>query len=195
PDCDFSPETEDGSQAYAALTAEALGADWVAICYSGRGVWQNYDRSRAGTLPELFDRITPRHAAGSWDPARDSADAVVVFLGTNDFAHENPPEGDFVSALVGFLAQLREAYPEAPIVCLTGSMLGNGSARQPLATHQRYLAKAINQRFRGGDQAVFRLDLEEQGAHGYGCDWHPSLVQHQRHARELTEFFREELGW
>ena len=194
-DCPFSPATEDGSQAYAGLAAEALGASWVAICYSGRGVWQNYDRSREGTLPSLHDRITPAHPAGSWDPARDQADAVVVFLGTNDFAHENPPEADFVAAYAGFLAQLRAAYPAVPIVCLTGSMLDNTARRRPLATHQRYLEAVLAQRQAAGDRAVYRLDLSLQGALGYGCDWHPSLAQHQVHAAELVQFFREKWGW
>ncbi|GAB4420734.1 MAG: SGNH/GDSL hydrolase family protein [Bacteroidia bacterium] len=194
PDCDFSPETEDGYHSYAAIAARTLQAAYVAVAYSGRGGYQNYSRTRTGTLPQLYDKVVPGEDL-AWDMQRTQPAAILINLGTNDFAHANPDSAAFVGAYLDFVGRLRQHYPDVPIVCLTGSMMQNQGVRQPLATLQRYLAAVQTARRDGGDAQLYRFDLSPQGSLGYGCDWHPSLEQHAHNAAELVAFLRDELGW
>lgn len=193
-DCHFSPETENGYLAYGALTARSLEAEYRAVCYSGRGIYQNYDRSRSGTMRELFQLYYPQDRL-RWDFRTPAPDLVLINLGTNDFAHENPSETAFVAAYTGLLSDIRSRYPEARIICLTGSMLTDNEARKPLSTLKRYLGKAIAARNAAGDSQISRFDLSPQGALGYGCDWHPNLAQHELNAGELTVYIRMSMGW
>jgi hypothetical protein len=47
-----------------------------------------------------------------------------------------------------------------------------------------------------GDLEVYRFDMTPQtGELGYGASWHPSLLQQQRMADELTPFLRKLMSW
>jgi hypothetical protein len=188
--CDFDPVQENGYQTYAARAARALRADFQAVCYSGRGVWRNYGDSPEPLMGQLFRQAHPWEGS----PARTFSrppDALMVNLGTNDFAQGIPPEAEFVEAYAALLADIRQAYPAARIVCLTGSMMQGPS----LATLKRFLDEAVERRRAAGDSALYRFDLSPQGELGYGCDAHPSLAQHARNAEELSAFLRTLLGW
>lgn len=193
--CPFRPEQENGWLSYAALTARALEAQFQAVCYSGRGVVQNYSRSRTGTMPQLYERILPDAEESRWDPARYIPDAVVINLGTNDFAHENPDSTEFADAYAILLRTLRMRYPEARIVCLTGPMLTDESPRRPLSTLKSWLDAVAALRHAEGDPLVLRFDLSPQTPERMGCDGHPNVDQHERNAQELTAFLRQHLGW
>ena len=190
-DCPFTPATENAWMSYASITARKLNAEHSMICYSGRGVVQNYDKSREGTLPQIWRRNYPQSEREidqpSWIP-----DLVVINLGTNDFAHENPDKEDFVSTYTAFIKDIRQTYPSCKILCLTGSMMTDGHARKPLSTLKGYLQKAITQ---SGLDEVYRFDLTTQGPLGFGCDWHPNVAQHELNAEELADYIGDMMGW
>ncbi len=187
-DCNFTPATENAWKSYAALTARALKADFRTISFSGRGVFQNYSKTRTGTIPQLYDRYFPGHEGPAWDFAQIPADWVVVNLGTNDFAHGPPDISAFQTTYLDFVRKLRTAYPNANILLLTGPMM-SGPPLAQLRDHLNTLQKSLQ------DNKLFRLDLSTQGALGYGCDWHPNLAQHQVNAKELTAFIRAHSDW
>ena len=190
-DCPFTPATENAWMSYASITARKLNAVHTMICYSGRGVIQNYDKSREGTLPHIWKRNYPQsekqNESEAWHPK-----LVVINLGTNDFAHENPAEDDFLSTYAAFLQDIRQTYPACKILCLTGPMMSDDNARKPLSTLKDYLAKAITQ---SGLKEVYRFDLTTQGPLGYGCDWHPNVAQHELNAEELARYIGDMMGW
>ena len=190
-DCPFTPATENAWMSYASITARKLDAEHSMISYSGRGVVQNYDKSREGTLPQIWKRNYPQsektYKSNTWQP-----DLVIINLGTNDFAHENPVEDDFVGTYTSFLQEIRRAYPACKILCLTGPMMTDGNARKPLSTLKAYLTKAIEQ---SGLEEVYRFDLTTQGPLGYGCDWHPNVAQHVLNAEELAGYIGDMMGW
>ncbi len=95
-ECPFTPETENGAMSYAAITAQNVAAEYVTTCYSGRGVIQNYDKSKQGAMPELYDLVYPQNISLKWNFEKWTADAVFINLGTNDFAHEIPDSTTFV---------------------------------------------------------------------------------------------------
>lgn len=190
-DCKFSCATENAWEAFPAITARNLQAEFSSVCYSGRGVIQNYNRSRTGTMPQLYDRIYPQ-SEQSWEYETSTPpDVVVLNLGTNDFAHENPDREKFTGVYRGFLETIKGNYPDAVIICLTGPMMTNSGERRQLATLKSYLDEAIE----GMGNSVVRFDLTTQGPLGYGCDWHPNIAQNHLNADELSGFIKEKMGW
>jgi lysophospholipase L1-like esterase len=186
--CDFSPATENAWETYAAYVARDLQAELRTICYSGKGVWQNYSQSREGTLPQIYDRYWPDSEASDWDFARWQADAVVINLGTNDFARGIPDSLAFTKAYLGFVKELRNHYPESHIFLLSGPML-TGQRLQKLQSYLKGIASALD------DTKVYRFALSTQGPHDYGCDWHPSLAQHYHNGVELSAYISEQMIW
>ncbi|MEZ4766461.1 MAG: GDSL-type esterase/lipase family protein [Calditrichia bacterium] len=59
------------------------------FAFPGRGVHRNYDGSRTGLLPELFEQIYPQ-SPKKWNFSQWQPDVAVINLGTNDFASGIP---------------------------------------------------------------------------------------------------------
>ncbi len=178
-DCHFSPDTENAWSTYSHLTARNLEAQYVSVCYSGKGVYQNYGQSRNQLMPELWRRYSPiieKAWEFVWIP-----DLVVINLGTNDFAQGVPPKTDFVLAYQDFIKDIIQEYPQAKIVCLTGSMM-TGRNLEILKSYLTEIVGAFP------EEKMYRFDLSPQGDLGMGCDWHPNLAQHKKNAQELSEF-------
>ncbi|HEY3356589.1 MAG TPA: SGNH/GDSL hydrolase family protein [Polyangia bacterium] len=186
--CPFSADTEDFTRTYAALTARALGAEPVAVAWSGRGVCRNYGDEPGDPMPALYERTLPARAESRWDFTRFTPDAVVLNLGTNDFSvGRAPPAAAFVAAYGGLVRRIRAAYDRAPVVCTLGPMLSPGE----LATARAHVAAAVD-----GLADVHLLEHPPQDpADGFGCDGHPSVTTHRRMAARLTALLRTALGW
>lgn len=183
-DCHFSADTENAWLTYSHLTAQNLEAQYVSVCYSGKGVYQNYGKTKNQLMPELWRTYSPiieEEWHFDWIP-----DLVVINLGTNDFAHEIPAKSEFILAYRNFLEDIIEHYPQAKIVCLTGSMM-NGQKLQVLKS---YLSEIVSS---FPEESIFRFDLSPQGDLGMGCDWHPNLAQHTKNAEELSQFLSQNI--
>lgn len=180
--CSFTPGTENALVSFAALTAAELGHDWQAIAYSGKGMYQNYDRTQTGTMPELWLKSWGSTDAPAWnfkDPLAPAA--IFINLGTNDFAHGVPDRKAFIAATRGLLSSIRQHYPTQPVVLLTGSMMTG----KPLRTLRSYLNEVRQTAAAEGDPAIYRYDLTAQGPLGMGCDYHPNVAQQQLNGKEL----------
>lgn len=179
-DCRFSPRTENHLRSYAALAAEAVGAELSAVAWSGKGVVHNYGGDPVEPMPAIYERAVPTEADAR-APAIESADVVLVNLGTNDFSTDADPSAErFVLGYVGLLADVRARHPDAPILCTVAPML----SRSETATVESYLDQAIALRWAAGDRDVQRIDLWEE-PRGWGCDSHPSIATHEAMASRL----------
>ncbi len=178
PDCGFSFATERATEAYGAIAARALGADVTTMCWSGRGVYRNYDEPDAPTMPEL------------WSPARPAPDAVVVSLGTNDVLAKRAPfdAAELERAYVAFLGRIRDAYA-SPWIVVTVSPMLEGEQRRIFAES---LARVVARRRSDGDARIDVLAFEEQG-NRLGCDYHPSAAMQKVMARQLEGALRPRL--
>lgn len=186
----FSYDTENHCKTYAYLTARALDADVNVVARSGIGIYRNYNGPREGdtwgTMPMEYDHTLLYDTVHPWDHSRFQPDVVCINLGTNDTSTDNYDITIYEREYDRFLTHLREVYPQARIVLLTGSMLQG----QPLDD-----VKGALDRLAARHEGVYRFDMSPQtGDLGYGSDSHPSARQHEKMAAELTAYLRGLLG-
>lgn len=186
PGCHFSHDTEAETHAWGALTAAQLGATHHAICWSGIGVFRNFNDQPGALMPERYGFIAPNESAGAWQ-FRPTPQVVVINLGTNDFSVGVDPGQNFVDAMTAFVRQVRSRYRSTPIVLATSPMLGGTQH----TTEKAYLdAVAMT------DARTVVLDLaEQQASDGFGCDFHPSEITAQKMADRLEQQLHSLLGW
>ncbi len=181
--CNFSGDTETVVATYAFITAENVGADAHFIAYSGKGVHQNYGGNTDELMPALYQRTLTGDAGSQWDFSSFTPDAVVINLGTNDFSAAIDGAA-FSADYVGLLATVRQNYPAATIVAVTWAHWGAGNED---LVHDAVATFA--------DPNVLETQFSIDGADGWGCDYHPSAVTHQKLGAQLTALLESELGW
>ncbi|MBI5477363.1 MAG: SGNH/GDSL hydrolase family protein [Deltaproteobacteria bacterium] len=190
--CPFSPDTEDFSLSFAALTAAALGAEPVAVAWSGRGACRNYADEPGEPMPVLYERTLPARAESRWDFGRWTPDVVVINLGTNDFSLGVSPGDHFPAAYSALVRRIHAAYDRARIVCCLGPMLTDPA----LAEARAGITRGVEDARAAGVERVDLLEFPPQSAaNGFGCDGHPSAVTHRLLAAQLTGSLRQAMGW
>jgi lysophospholipase L1-like esterase len=167
----------DTQRAFGPLLAKRLDADYRVIAYSGFGVVRNYAGGRPGeSLPGLYPRAVPD------DPAPLDTDegwwpqVIVINLGTNDFSTPLKAGEAWASAealraawrerYVAFAESLLSRRPEAQLV-LMGAEAFEAEVEQ--------VAAALNAVARAKPVATVRFG----GLELTGCDYHPSLADHE----------------
>jgi lysophospholipase L1-like esterase len=190
--CAFEAKTENHYLSYGALAARALGAELYSEAWSGIGMLRNNDGSTTGTMPERYPRTLPERTASSWDFSAYVPDAVVINLGTNDFAKGDPALA-FQTAYTTFVTDLRGHYPNARFYLAVGSMLGGAEYDKAKA----YLDGVVAARKALGDSNLVVLPFATQDGTNdeFGCDYHPSLKTHQKMADKLVATLKADLGW
>jgi lysophospholipase L1-like esterase len=171
-------DTTDTQQAFGPLVARRLGADYRVIAFSGRGVVRNYGGSSPGTaMPDLYPRVIPGDPAiqesgsGGWHPQ-----IIVVNLGTNDFStpvHAGEAWRDDVA--------LHAAYQARYIAFARGLLAKQPQARLILMGSDVFYPDVAHIADVLGTAAPGRVSSVHFTGLGLGgCDWHPSLSDHQR---------------
>ena len=127
-----------------------------------------------------------------WDHSLYTPDVVCVNLGTNDTGGGQYDFGLLTDGYRKFVSHLRDIYPKAKIVLLSGSMLSG----KPLDDVKRAMDAVVSERKQAGDSEVYRFDMSPQtGSLGYGANWHPSMRQQQKMANELTAYLKDLMNW
>ena len=199
----FKTANENVTKAYGYLAAAALNADYSMVSYSGHGILSGYTSqgklNQSQLVPKYYGQVghcsalvEGKHKIQDdlWDFSRQP-DLIVINLGTNDASYTGGDaklQKEFAAAYTEFLKKVREKNPDAPILCTLGIM-------------GQTLCDAIDLAVTGyseetGDNNINTMRFEmQQEADGYGVDWHPSAVTHQKAADQLTAFVRQWLGW
>ena len=190
--CQFAASSENHYLSYAAISARGLHAELNTVAWSGIGMWRNYDGTTARAMPELYPRTLPELATSRWDFSKFVPDAVVINLGTNDFAKGDPGVA-FQNAYTQFVRELRRHYPAARFFLAVGPMLEDAEYRLASA----YLRGVLAARAAAGDRNLTLLEfgIQDRAADGLGCDYHPSLKTHQKLADKMTAALRVDLAW
>lgn len=181
--CHFSLATENHYLSYGALAARALDAELITVAWSGYGMYRGYGGSMTDTIPTIYDRALPTIAGNTWDFAQWTPDAVVINLGTNDWAMGDPGQA-YTDAYVAFVRRLRTHYPRAYVLASIGPTHAPGPRIQAALTTLRA----------GGDTRLGYLEYTIP-ANEWGCDYHPNLVAQAAMGDQLTAALRMALGW
>ena len=194
-DAPFTYDTENHYYTYAALTARALQAQHLVVARSGIGVYRNYGSPASGSgdcMPAMYGRTLFLDPSERWEHSLYTPDVVCVNLGTNDVSEDKYDMKLLTGAYRRFVARLRDVYPKAKIVLLTGCML-NG---RQLADVKKALDTVTAERREAGDGEVYRFDMSPQtGSLGYAPGWHPTMRQHRKMAVELTSYLKKLMNW
>ena len=176
PASDYS-ENQDGTQSYAYLTAQALGADISVLARSGIGAYQGWDSGNPA-LPPMYESISYyRDKTAPWAFSRQ-ADIVVINLGTNDL-WTGGSSSALTQAMQDFMRQVRRKNPRAAIVWAAGGIM---------ADYLDEAADAVN-RLGGAAKNYYVCPLPcgpNKGGNG-----HPTVEQHRSMADSLVAFLRQ----
>ena len=90
-------DVEDGDMAYGPQLARMLGADYSVVAKSGQGVVRNYAESRPYSGVHAVDSYMWTFFSNDfgpqnlpWDTSRFPVDAIIIFMGTNDYNNGIP---------------------------------------------------------------------------------------------------------
>lgn len=184
--CHYTLDTSNQQLTYAALAANALGADLHAIAWSGIGAWRSYGE-KTPTNPTILTRY-PRaladDAASQWNNAQYTPDAILINIGTNDY-WDGAVTDDYRQGMAKLIAKVQNDYAGKPVYLIVSPML----------TDKKHEAqKQVLNSLAGAKTKV--LDLgESTGAEGYGCDYHPNKITHARLGKALEGALKTELRW
>ncbi|MFD7772038.1 SGNH/GDSL hydrolase family protein [Streptomyces sp. NPDC059787] len=180
--------------AFGALTARKLDADYQQNAFSGRGMVRNYNGGDPGTdYRTYYDRALLNVVGDVWRKPRSWRPQVVVIgLGINDFStplHPGEPWATqselitaYASAYHGFLDRLRARYGSRTFLVVSATPV-SGTAFTDTA---RGIVEDRNAR---GDDRISYWHYDDPGLDRLGCDWHPSLRDHQIISGLLDQHF------
>ena len=182
---------QDYDVAFGADAARTLSADLITIAWTGKGMYRNSGGDTTNTMPILYGRTTPDQTTDTWDFTSWIPDAVVIYLGNNDFGKGDPGQ-QYVTTYNTFIARVRKNYPNALIVCTIGPNL-----KDPSLTQERtYVQGIVNTLNMAGDKNVDFLEMPQPtAAEGTGCGGHPLAVTHKRMGDALVTELKAKLGW
>ncbi len=177
--------------AFGAVAARTLGADLITIAWTGKGMYRNSGGDTTNTMPILYGRTLPDQTTDTWDFTSWIPDAVVIYLGNNDFGQGDPGQA-YVTAYNTFIARVRKNYPNALIVCTIGPNLMDPK----LSQERTYVQGIVTATTTAGDKNITFLEMPQPtAAEGTGCGGHPLASTHARMGAALATLLKTKLGW
>jgi lysophospholipase L1-like esterase len=186
----FSYATENNYLSYEALTARKFSADVYSEAWSGMGLWRDVGGGFDQQMPVRYVRTIPNEdTTATWDFSGYVPDAVLINLGTNDFAKGDPGQ-PFVDAYQTLVADLRKHYPLARLYLSVSPMLSGGNR----TTQQAYLSTVQSTRVAAGDHNVAVIAFTPPASDAWACG-HPNAATHVIMATAFEQALTTDLGW
>jgi hypothetical protein len=190
----FSAATENHYMTYAAITSRSLKSRHLAVCKSGIGIYRNYDGPVTGSsdcMPNLYEHIYLYDATPLYQFAQ-KPDLICIDLGTNDFSTGKGDSTLYVSRYLKFIDNLQVKNKNADILCLLGPMLSGTD----LVRIRKYLKVIVDLANAKNTGHVYFFEMSAQtGSLGIGIDYHPTVAQHLKNAKELVGYISTLKGW
>jgi lysophospholipase L1-like esterase len=188
----FGPTTENHYLTYAAITSRFFGARHLAVCKSGIGVYRNYNGPATGSadcMANIYTRVFLKDKNPEYSFSQ-KPDLVCIDLGTNDFSTPGGDSARFVSAYLRLIDTIQTKNEKADIICLLGPMLSD-----PILSNVRgYIKNVVKLANQKGNGNVYFFEMSQQTGN-LGIDGHPTVAQHVRNAKELTDYIVKLKGW
>jgi lysophospholipase L1-like esterase len=185
-DCPFEIATSNQQLTYAALAAKTLNADLHSIAWSGIGVYRAYNEVTpvGPTLVDRQQRILADDTSAGWDTTLYIPDAIVINIGTNDYAQGDPNPG-YKNALGKLLAQLQTDYSNALIYLVVSPALQGNARSSQMTTLKSFATSKIN-------VIEWTANFTKDG---YGCGHHPNITTNTQFGKILAQTLASDLGW
>lgn len=169
------------NKAWARLTSKAFHAQDIILAESGIGLAKSLSGKTVmpKKYPATFD-TTGGLSSPAWDFAW-KPDIVSIFLGIND-KNAGATDADFIAALHAFITTIRGHYPDAAILFISATGAMDGAARSAVAAETTSL----------GHKRVYWQECKTVGS---GCQYHPTLAQHQEIANAMIARIVQITGW
>lgn len=190
----FGPTTENHYLTFAAMTSRSFNARHLAVCKSGIGIYRNYDGPVTGSadcMPNNYQRIFLNDAAPLYQ-FTEKPDLICIDLGTNDFSTEKGDSARFVDNYLKFIDQLQLRNNGATILCLLGPMISGGDLIK-VRNYTKYIVATANNKNKG-KVSFFEMSTQT-GSLGIGINYHPTVAQHLKNAKELINHISTLKGW
>jgi len=191
--CSEQPQYENNFESYGPVSARALGAEYHAEAWSGKGVVRNY-ASPNTTSPDPFPTFWNRTLAHDPTIINDFTqwvpDALMINLGTNDFSTKPwPPQTVFEDGLEDFIDDIQTKYSSNTTVVLTcGPMVV-----VPLCN---FTQNVVDKMWNNGKPVYYvSFDGILNFPSDYGCDGHPNHVGQQKMAEITIPVLKKILDW
>ncbi len=176
---------EDGTQAYAYLAAQKLGADVSIVARPGIGLLYGTDKNNAVQMSNIYHlQCFWRSTETEYVPVR-KPDIVVINLGTNDNSQMSGVGGSiagYTEALTGFINTIRGYYGEVPIMILVNNDIAG--AFKPAAVE--------------ATKGMTGITIESYVRHKSGGGSHPNLKEGDTEANtmvtQLQKYYSDILG-
>lgn len=200
--CTNTAILEDNPLTYGAVAANALGADYSVVAWSGKGLIRNYATNPPDTsplMPELYTRYGADDADDSFTfPSTWVPDAVVIALGTNDFSYLDVRDPlnvtAFTAGAVSFVQYIQQHYPSAAFFFMTSPMLSDTYPTAADAQHTTQATAFENAIAQLNGTKAYLVDWPTQGS-DVGCDYHPIASTQAQGAALLEASIQSALGW
>lgn len=194
----FDTRIENPTDAYAILTAEALGYEYNLVSWSGIGIVTNWIPPEVNEpceeilMPWLYPYRDVRYsertgdAKVEWDFNEYKPDLIVINLGTNDdsYVREIKEREDyFAPKYYDFIDYVHTHNPQAKIVCCLGIM-----GRNLCKIEEEMVRKYVLEH---PEAQVEYFAFPEQPMEGKAVDSHPNKDTHRESAKLLTQFIKD----
>lgn len=197
----FNTAQENPWEAYAAVTARALDADYHLISWSGIGIISNWTDQEvpndAWLMPAMYpytdkstDLALGHREQQLWDHSSFTPDCIIINLGTNDASYTKGIAGrveTFGKEYFRFVKNVHTLNPASKILCTLGAM------GQELCEELERQVKKLSDEG-SGEIYSMRFDLQKE-QDGIGTDWHPGKTTHRKMARKLEDRLRKIMVW
>jgi Carbohydrate esterase 2 N-terminal/GDSL-like Lipase/Acylhydrolase family len=174
---------------YGSRVGQILKADTQIVAFSGIGLFQNRNPADVDVMPTLYDRVIADTQGRRVNPADWKPNAIVVNLGTNDFAMGDPGV-NFQPKQEEFVKKLRGEYPDAYIALMIGPMV-------PFELNKKlveYTQTTLMNLEAGGVKKVGSIKVT-QNTNKVGCEYHPTAATHQVMGDSVASELKFALGW
>ncbi len=180
--------------AFGPLTAKVLNAQYQINAYSGRGLLRNYNWEMRGKEflyfygKTLISQMNRTGSSPDWDFSSWIPHVTVVNIGINDF-QKDPPHADpdlFDQTYRSFLNQIRNRYPGVKIICVGSTVTPD---RNRLI---KRITSIVNAERASGKEDIWYFEYEPENT---ALDQHPSLEDHRRISKGLSQLVGKITGW
>ncbi len=193
----FKPSTENCEKSYATILARAFDAQYHLISHSGLGMIRNYgDKDRVSTkitpMPPRLEYLFDEDPSQTYNLQNYVPNAIVINLGTNDFSTQfGPYKADFIAAGKELVKKLKQEFPDAKILCVTGPM-----TNEPCFAYTKEMVENLRKEMETKDIVFVGIPVDLLNSEkDLGSDWHPSYRGQLKSAHQIIPVLATMLDW